>query len=152
MSKLLAFSLAILLCGQVLADGYPAREWTKIAVPGPLGNYHVWGWRQGDKVLYFEAEQPTREAGQPSSTLFAHQQTATPMNYGVEVNKLREQRPGVFETNDVAFDGSKFFGDQQRRESIESSASAPLQIPWLYVLLALGGGFFLLIGILKRLE
>lgn len=152
MRRLLALSIVLLACGQALADGMPQhRDWINIAAPGPNGDHRVWGWRQGESVLYYEAEQPTHKPSPTAPTLPAQGATLA-TNYGVDISKLQEQRPGVFETNDVAFDGSKFFGTEDKREPVTPTSSAPIYVSWYQVVLVLFGGFFLLIGIVKRLE
>lgn len=69
----------------------PERAWHRVGVPGPRGDYLVWGWIRPDgQIGYYEREQPARKVGEVQ-------------NFGVDLHNVTAHQRGTFESNDPGF-------------------------------------------------
>lgn len=95
---LLAILILALGAAQAQANGEAEKGWRRIGVPGPRGDYQVWGWIRSDgQIGYYPHEQamPTPAA-------------AKIQNYGVDLHGVTARQRGTFESNDPGFRPGEF--------------------------------------------
>lgn len=135
--------------------GGPERQWLKIGIPGPHGDYQVWGWHDNGQIRYQpeEQEEAKRRRDSPFAPPLAvasdPDRSIRPIDFGVKLTASDADQAGTFTTNDSNFDGTKFL---ERKREPPSAPSESSDFPFAPILVILAVVVLFGVGLARRRE